>query len=241
MVTPYKKNLPKKEQVKFMFNHIARKYDFLNKLLSIGNDKCWRKKTIKNIKKILNGHTPERMIDLATGTGELAKELLNLNPNAEIYGVDIASEMIELANKKFDNIPNLNFLKGDGENLDFEDNFFDVATIGFGIRNYNDIDKGLSETYRVLKKGGIFAILELSVPKNIIYRMFYELHSNIFIPLVGLIFAGDLKAYTYLHNSIQDFIKNVDLVKKLQEAGFTVVDVKTFTFGTVKLYLAVKK
>ena len=240
MVTPYNKNLPKKEQVKFMFNHIAPKYDFLNRLLSIGNDKGWRKKTIKNLKSLLNGKKPEVMIDLATGTGELAAELLKLNPEATVYGIDIASDMIKIANEKFKENKNLVFKVGDGENLEFDDNFFDIATIGFGIRNYNDIDKGIKETYRVLKQGGIFAILELSIPKNPIYKLFHELHSSIFIPLVGLIFAGDLKAYTYLHNSIKDFVKNVNLEQKLYESGFSSVQTKNFTFGTVKLYLAIK-
>jgi demethylmenaquinone methyltransferase/2-methoxy-6-polyprenyl-1,4-benzoquinol methylase len=240
MALPYKKNLSKKAQVKFMFNHIAPKYDFLNRLLSLGNDKYWRKKTIKHIDYLLNGIPPTVMLDLATGTGELAVELLKLNPKAKVYGIDIAEDMMQIAKEKYKNNKNLIFKVGDGENLEFDSNTFDVATIGFGIRNYNDIEKGLKETYRVLKPGGILAILELSIPKNPVYRFFYKLHSSIFIPTVGLIFAKDYKAYSYLHNSIKDFVKNVNLEKKLYDSGFSSVNTKTFTFGTVKLYLAVK-
>jgi demethylmenaquinone methyltransferase/2-methoxy-6-polyprenyl-1,4-benzoquinol methylase len=180
------------------------------------------------------------MLDLATGTGELAVDLLKLNSDAKVYGVDISDKMIRIANEKFAGKKNLIFERGDGENLKFETETFDVVTIGFGIRNYNDIDKGISEAYRVLKKDGVLAILELSVPSNPIYRIFYEMHSSIFIPMVGLIFAGDLKAYTYLHNSIKEFVKNVDLVQKLKTAGFSQVTVRSYTFGTVKLYLAIK-
>ncbi len=223
-----------------MFNHIAKKYDFLNRLLSLGNDRCWRRKTVKHIIRLLDGRKPVLMLDLATGTGELAKDLLSLNPDATVYGVDIAEDMIKLARQKFGDVKGLVLETGDGEHLRFEDNYFDVVTIGFGIRNYNDIDKGLAEAYRVLKPGGVFAVLELSVPRNPLYRLFYEMHSSIFIPLVGLIFAGDLKAYSYLHNSIKEFVKTVDVVQKLKNTGFTSTEVYTYTFGTVKLYLAVK-
>jgi len=240
MATPYRKDLPKKQQVKIMFNHIAKKYDFLNRILSLGNDKCWRKKTIKRIKALLTGKLPNRMLDLATGTGELAKHLLCLNQEATVYGIDIAEDMIQLAKEKFKEDGRLIFQVGDGERLNFDDEYFDVITIGFGIRNYNDIDKGLAETYRVLKKGGVLAILELSIPKNPIFKIFYELHSGVFIPMVGLIFAGDLKAYSYLHNSIKEFVKKVDIEKRIKNVGFTQINVFSFTFGTVKLYLAVK-
>ncbi len=241
MTVPYKENLPKKQQVKIMFNHIARKYDFLNRLLSLGNDRCWRRKTVKHIVRLLNGKKPALMLDLATGTGELAKDLLRLNPEATVYGVDIAEDMIKLARQKFSKVKGLVFETGDGERLPFEDDSFEVVTIGFGIRNYNDIDKGLAEAYRVLKRGGVFAVLELSVPRNPVYRIFYEMHSGIFIPLVGLIFAGDLKAYTYLHDSIKEFVQKVDVVQKMKATGFSSVEVYTYTFGTVKLYLAIKE
>ncbi len=240
MVVPYNTNEPKKNQIRKMFNHIAEKYDFLNRLLSLGNDKCWRRKTVKILKEIKGEIPVGNVIDLATGTGVLAETLLKLNPQGKVYGVDIAENMIEVARKKYLNEPKLVFEVADGENLPYNDDFFDIATIGFGIRNYNHIEKGIKETYRVLREHGIIAILELSVPKNPLFKLVHELHSSIFIPLVGFIFAGDLKAYSYLHNSVKEFSRTVNLVEELEKAGFKIKVLKTFTFGTVTLYIGEK-
>ena len=227
-----------KNKVRAMFDSIARNYDFLNHLLSLGIDVYWRRKLIFELKK----YQPANIIDIACGTADLSI-MAARNGFTNIIGVDLSSEMIKVGKEK---VSKLNFqekislLEGDAENLSFKENSFDAATIAYGVRNFENLQKGLLEISRILKKGKPLLILEFSKPNNLIISWFYNIYSIVFIPVVGKLFSGNTNAYKYLPESIKDFPSGIDFLNILKSCGFTSVRMQKLTFGISTLYIGEK-
>ena len=238
-ITPYqKKEGSKKEQVTKMFDSIAHSYDFLNHFLSLGIDIMWRKKAVKEISKI----KPQYILDIATGTGDLAIECAKLKPK-KIIGVDISNNMLNVGRTKIlkKGLSDLIDMKnGDSENLSFEDNKFDAITAGFGVRNFENLDKGLNELYRVLNQEGKIVILEPSEPKSFPFKQIYLVYFNTILPMLGKVFSKDSSAYTYLPNSVAAFPCGNEFVQKLKKAGFKNAKHTPLTFGIAALYTGTK-
>ncbi|MCC8088744.1 MAG: bifunctional demethylmenaquinone methyltransferase/2-methoxy-6-polyprenyl-1,4-benzoquinol methylase UbiE [Rikenellaceae bacterium] len=237
---PYNAEESKKEQVRTMFDRIAFRYDLLNRVLSFGVDRSWRRRTIAMVSE----HRPSKILDLATGTGDMVFLMAEKLPAAEIHGADLSQEMLtvakEKARKKFPD-KNLFFQEADGENLPYGNNDFDAATISFGIRNFENIPKGLQEIYRVLNQGGRIYILEFSMPDNTIINKLYTFYFRKFLPYIGGWVSGDSKAYRYLQESVEDFPYGERFLKILTEAGFKENKMLCLTFGLVTIYSGVKK
>ena len=240
MITPYKDNKSsKKEQVAQMFNNIARHYDFLNHFLSLGIDKIWRKKAIKCLKDI----SPNPVIlDVASGTGDLAIAALKLNPE-KVIGIDISEEMLNVGIKKIRRKgyqDTIELKKGDSENLEFENDFFEGITVAFGVRNFENLNKGLSEMHRVLKPGGKAVILEFSKPKVFPVKQIYNFYFKAILPLVGKIISKDNSAYTYLPESVNRFPERDLFINELEKVGFRNCTFMPLSFGIASIYVAVK-
>lgn len=228
----------KKEKVKGMFNDIAFRYDFLNHFLSAGIDKLWRKR----VRKYLSPGHPKQILDVATGTGDLAIELAKLNPD-RIFGIDIAAGMLAIGKEKIQNqkLENIISLKeGDSENLEFDKNTFDAVTVAFGVRNFEDLNRGLSEMCRVLKPGGHIAILEFSKPKQFPVRQLYKAYSRFVLPMLGRMISKHNEAYSYLPESVKLFAEDKEFLYEMEKAGFRQVGQKRFTFGISTLYYGIK-
>lgn len=239
-ITPYKNSsLAKKQQVARMFNNIALRYDFLNHFLSLGIDKYWRRKAIS----MLKGRKNSLILDIATGTGDLAIiAAKNLNPD-KIYGIDISSEMLEIgkqkiARKKLEQ--KILLIEGDSEDLIFEDNKFDAVTVAFGVRNFQELETGLTEMHRVLKPGGMTVILEFSQPKNIILKKLYNFYSSRISPKIGKVISKDEAAYSYLHESVKAFPYGMDFCNILVKCGYKNIHFTSLTFGIATIYTAEK-
>ena len=228
----------KKKQVQDMFNAISTEYDFLNKLITFGNIIKWRKK-ISNIAK---ENSPQNILDVATGTGDLALELANIK-GAKIIGLDISKKMLDIGRKKILNqslSDKITLVSGDAENLSYSNNYFDLITIGFGVRNFENLIAGLNESNRVLKENGKLIILESSVPKNAIIKFFYLIISRAYVPLLGLLFSKDKLAYRYLQKSAEKFPSGNTFVEILKDCGFKNIQTKQQMFGAVSIYVAEK-
>ena len=239
MVKPYQ-NSPssKKEQVTTMFDGIADNYDSLNRVISIGIDKSWRRKLVA----MAANKKPETIVDVATGTGDLAIALTSI-PSATITGIDIAVEMLEIGKQKIterDLDRKINMIVGDAESLPVPDNTVDVVTVAFGVRNFGDLNKGLSEIHRILKPDGQLFVLETSVPKNLFFRIGYKIYTSLFLPLVGRLFSSNKNAYSYLSRSAATFPCGDVFNNKLQKVGFTRVQDHPQTFGVVTIYQGTK-
>lgn len=222
-----------------MFDSIAHSYDFLNHFLSLGIDIMWRKKAVKEISKI----KPQYILDIATGTGDLAIECAKLKPK-KIIGVDISNNMLNVGRTKIlkKGLSDLIDMKnGDSENLSFEDNKFDAITAGFGVRNFENLDKGLNELYRVLNQEGKIVILEPSEPKSFPFKQIYLVYFNTILPMLGKVFSKDSSAYTYLPNSVAAFPCGNEFVQKLKKAGFKNAKHTPLTFGIAALYTGTKQ
>lgn len=239
-ITPYKgSNLGKKEQVTQMFDTISGNYDDLNRVISFGIDVKWR----KNVLKLIAEKKPTTILDIATGTGDLA--ILMAATNAEkIIGLDISAGMLEvgkkkITEKKLDN--KIEMVLGDSENIPFENDYFDAITVAFGVRNFENLEVGLSEILRVLKPGGRFVILETSVPTQFPFKQGYHLYTKNILPLIGKLFSKDKVAYSYLSESASHFPYGEGLNNILRKVGF--IDVKHLpqTFGVATIYSASKK
>ena len=238
-VKPYKdSNLGKKEQVSKMFDTISNEYDGLNRVISFGIDVKWRKKVVK----IIGDTNPTSILDIATGTGDLAINLAKTNAT-KIIGLDISQGMLDVGKTKIEKL-NLNntieMVLGDSEKIPFEDNSFDAITVAFGVRNFEDLEKGLSEIYRVLKTGGTFAVLETSVPTKTPYKQGYKFYSNNILPLIGKLFSKDKSAYKYLSDSAAAFPYGEAFNNILQKIGFIAIENKPQTFGVASIYIAKK-
>jgi len=239
-ITPYKNSdLGKKEQVTKMFNTISGNYDNLNRVISFGIDVKWRKKVLK----IVSQSKPETILDIATGTGDLA--ILMTQTNAKkIIGLDISEGMLEVGIKKIADkklSDTIEMVLGDSENIPFEDNYFDAITVAFGVRNFENLEKGLSEILRVLKPHGTFVILETSVPDKTPYKQGYNFYSKNILPLIGKLFSKDNVAYGYLSESAAAFPYGEALNNILRKIGFIDVKAMPQTFGVATIYSASKK
>ena len=238
MTTPYTNTESKKQQVETMFNNIAPTYDFLNHILSLNIDKIWRRKLRKRLQK----NKPETILDVATGTGDLAFELLKLQPK-KIIGIDIANEMLNIGRKKLTKLKTkdiIEFKKDDSENMSFDDEKFDAITCAFGVRNFENLSAGLTEMYRVLKTNGKVIILEFSIPQNILLKKLYFFYFNKILPFFGKIISKDKHAYTYLPNSVNNFVSGTNFLTQLQNVGFTNTQQQKLSFGIASIYFANK-
>jgi demethylmenaquinone methyltransferase/2-methoxy-6-polyprenyl-1,4-benzoquinol methylase len=238
-VIPYKeKNESKKEQIATMFNNISKNYDFLNHFLSLGIDIIWRKKAIK----LLKDTQPKQILDIATGTGDFAIEALDLKPT-KVTGIDISSGMISVGQDKIKKkgLKDLIELKlGDSENLEFQDNTFDAYTAGFGVRNFENLEKGLSEMLRVLKPNGTAIILEFSKPKAFPIKQLYNFYFNSMLPSIGKIVSKDNSAYTYLPESVDAFPDGKKFINILSTVGYKDIEETRLMFGIASIYKARK-
>lgn len=239
VVTPYKDSAnSKKEQVAQMFNSISSRYDFLNHFLSLGVDKRWRKRAVKEMKRF----NPGLVLDVATGTGDLAVATLALFPE-KVIGIDISSGMLEKGKEKIlkKGLENkIEFRLGDSEQLEFNDNNFEVACVAFGVRNFENLQQGLQELKRVIKPGGGLVVLEFSKPKKFPIKQLYAFQSRFLIPLIGRLVSGEKSAYKYLPESIQAFPEGKEFLKQLELAGFSEFSHRYLTGGIASLYVAVK-
>jgi demethylmenaquinone methyltransferase/2-methoxy-6-polyprenyl-1,4-benzoquinol methylase len=239
-ITPYKdSNLSKKEQVAYMFDTISGNYDNLNRVISFGIDVKWRKKVLQMVAKT----NPNIILDIATGTGDLA--ILMTQTNAKkIIGLDISAGMLEVGNQKIKdkNLSNtIEMVLADSENMPFEDHYFDAITVAFGVRNFENLEKGLAEIFRVLKPNGIFVILETSVPDKTPYKQGYTFYSKNILPMIGKLFSKDNAAYGYLSESAAIFPYGEALNNILRKIGFIDVVALPQTFGVATIYSASKK
>ncbi len=239
-VKPYKDSSEgKKRQVEQMFDTISENYDGMNRVISLGSDVSWRKKVIK----IVAAKNPKNVLDIATGTGDLAIQFAEKTEIPEIMGLDLSDGMLSVARKKVLGKPiskKIKFIQGDSEALPFDDNYFDAITVSFGIRNFEDLEKGLSEILRVLRKDGIFVILETSVPTKFPLKQGYHFYTKNVLPLMGRLFSKDKVAYQYLSESASVFPFGQELNNILRKIGFKEVDNKPQTFGVATIYTATK-
>ncbi len=234
----YKEDKSKKEEVAEMFDNISAKYDFLNHFMSLGIDHLWRKRAIN----MLKDKKPKKIIDLATGTGDFALAALKLNPE-QIVGVDISKGMLEEGRKKIkkkgkENI--ISMVLGDSESLPFEDNEFDALTVGFGVRNYENLEKGLSDMLRVIKPGGTAVILEFSKPKKFPVKQFFGFYSKYIIPFLGKTISKDSSAYEYLPESVAAFPEGQDFLDILKKVGYKNTSARLVSGGIATIYTGVK-
>jgi len=228
----------KKEQVSSMFNAIAHRYDFLNHVLSMGIDRAWRKKAIN----LLRPFAPKRILDVATGTGDFAIASLKLYPE-KVIGIDISEEMLRFGNEKITKKKHSNIISlslGDSENLTFETESFDAITVGFGVRNFEHLEKGLTEMHRVLKTNGVAVILEFSKPTTFPVKQLYSFYFTSILPTIGRLFSKDNRAYTYLPESVEEFPFGDDFIDILKKVGFKNTNLYPVTFGIATIYIATK-
>ena len=238
-IIPYQNSdLSKKGQVEKMFNNISKEYDILNRVISFGIDVSWRKKIVK----ILKSKNPSTILDVATGTGDLAIAMVKTNAQ-KIIGLDISKGMLDVGIEKIKdrNLNNtIEMVIGDSENLKYENDFFDAVTVSFGVRNFESLDSGLSEIFRVLKPNGSLVILETSNPTKFPFKQFYRFYSKFILPSIGKIFSKDKVAYNYLSESSAEFPYGEKFNNILKKIGFTNVVDFPQTFGVATIYVASK-
>ena len=228
------KTIAKKEEVRNMFNSIAPKYDFLNHFLSFGIDYYWRRRILKRVKSI----KPQSVIDIATGTADLAILISKAKPK-KIIGVDISASMLQkgrekIFNKKLTHLIDLQL--GDSENLSFDDNSFDLAMVAYGVRNFEDLDKGLMEILRVLKPGGTLLILEFSNPRKFPIKQLYKFYSFYILPIIGRLVSNDASAYTYLPESVAHFPAFEEMTEIMKDCGYINSNYSSLTGGISTIY-----
>lgn len=239
-IVPFKDSeLSKKQQVAVMFDKIAFRYDFLNRFLSAGIDVSWRKKAIKQLKAL----QPQYILDVATGTGDVALLAEKMLHPVKITGIDISEGMLEIGRKKVQKsgLQNkIELLQGDSETMSFADDSFDAITVAFGVRNFQNLEKGLTEMLRVLKPGGKLVVLEFSRPKQFIFKTIYNLYMKTIAPGFGKLIAKNKDAYQYLNDSVQRFPEGTDFIKILNKTGYKLTNYKTLTLGICSVYCGSK-
>lgn len=238
-IKPYGNEGDKTGQVRQMFDSIAPAYDFMNRAMTMGIDKWWRKVAVKKVKST----TPARILDVATGTGDFAIKLYTDIKPHHVTGMDLSDGMLEVARRKvlsrgLDNV--ISFEQGDCLALKYEDNSFDAVTVAFGVRNFEHIEQGYREMHRVLSPGGVLCVVELSTPRNKFIRWFYDLYTLHIIPAIGALKSHDKSAYRYLPVSIAAVPQGKDMLDIMRSAGFENCKVKTLTLGTCSIYTATK-
>nr|MBS0037785.1 bifunctional demethylmenaquinone methyltransferase/2-methoxy-6-polyprenyl-1,4-benzoquinol methylase UbiE [Saprospiraceae bacterium] len=238
-IKPYREEGGKKQQVAKMFDNIAWKYDLLNRLLSLGIDRRWRKKAIS----LLDHDRPGLVLDAATGTADVAIEIAERMPDAKVIGVDISTKMLEIGKSKIakKNLEkNIELAYGDSESLDYPDNHFDAVTVAFGVRNFENLEKGLREIYRVVKPGGTTVILEFSKPRRFPLKQSFNLYFKHILPTIGKLTSKDPRAYKYLYESVQAFPDYERFLSVLREVGYKKSEYIILTAGICCIYKAQK-
>lgn len=238
-IKPYNDNDGKGAQVEMMFDNIAHSYDKLNHRLSWNIDKMWRKVALNMLKP----YSPQTMLDIATGTGDFAIQAAKMLKPQKLIGADISEGMMKVGRKKAKTLglaDTIKFCKEDCMALSFNDNTFDAVTAAFGIRNFQDLDRGLREMYRVLKKGGHLCIVELTTPVHFPMKQLFKIYSHTVLPIYGRLISGDQTAYSYLTATIEAFPQGERMEKILKKAGFGEASFKRLTFGICTMYFATK-
>jgi demethylmenaquinone methyltransferase/2-methoxy-6-polyprenyl-1,4-benzoquinol methylase len=239
-ITPYQSaNATKKDQVATMFNNISGTYDFLNHFMSLGIDIIWRKKAIRELSSL----KPRIILDVATGTGDFAFEAIKILKPEKIIGVDISEGMLEVAKRKIHErgLEHIFTVQtGDSEGLHFADNHFDAITVAFGVRNYENLQKGLADMFRVLKPGGKIVILEFSKPRQFPVKQGYNFYFKYITPFLGRVFSKDSRAYSYLPESVAAFPDGEAFTKLLDKVGFHSTKERRLTFGISAIYTGIK-
>ena len=238
VIPQHYKGSSKRERVEEMFDSIASRYDLLNKVLSGGIDKSWRRKTINKLIEV----QPQSILDIATGTADLAIESMKLKPR-EIIGIDISNKMLDIGRYKimekgYQGIIRLE--QADSENIPYSDNRFDAITVAFGVRNFEHLEKGLAEMYRVLKPGGKVVILEFSQPTQFPVKQFYNFYSNYIMPRVGQLLSKEKSAYEYLPASVAAFPYGKKFTALLTKTGYRDTKVQSLTVGIASIYTGLK-
>ncbi|NAY92439.1 bifunctional demethylmenaquinone methyltransferase/2-methoxy-6-polyprenyl-1,4-benzoquinol methylase UbiE [Muricauda sp. JGD-17] len=238
-VKPYKdSNLGKKEQVRQMFDTISKNYDGLNRVISFGIDVKWRKRVVK----LLQQQKPKNILDIATGTGDLAIAMMDTGAE-KIVGLDLSPQMLEVGKSKIlsKNLQKtIKMVVGDSENLPFETASFDAVTVAFGVRNFENLEKGLQEIYRVMRPGAHLVILETSVPTKTPFKQGYHFYTKYILPLIGKLFSKDRSAYAYLSESASVFPHGEEFNNILGKIGFIGIENRPQTFGVASIYVATK-
>lgn len=238
-INPYDDNRSKSEQVREMFDSIAPAYDFMNRAMTFGIDKLWRAKAVKMIRN----HSPRQILDIATGTGDLAIKLSRELPEVKITGVDLSEGMIEIGRKKVAEAgldERVEMMTGDCLSLPMADDSYDCVTVAYGVRNFERLLQGYREMLRVLRPGGMLCVIELSTPTSAIVKPLYKIYTRYIIPAVGRMVSKDVRAYSYLPESIAAVPQGDDMLAIMREAGFTDTRHRPLTFGTCTIYTASK-
>jgi len=238
-VTPYGSTAGKKAEVEQMFDKIAPRYDLLNRVLSLGIDTQWRKRAIA----YLNESKPAKILDVATGTADVALLMAKILNPGSVIGIDIANQMLELGRIKIQQqglSDVISLETGDSENLRFENDAFDAITVAFGVRNFENLEKGLAEMFRVMRPGGRIVILEFSKPHVFPFKQLYNTYFKYVLPLIGRLTSRDVRAYTYLFESVQVFPEGEDFKNILNKTGFQNPSCERLTLGICSIYSAVK-
>ncbi|TAE14203.1 MAG: bifunctional demethylmenaquinone methyltransferase/2-methoxy-6-polyprenyl-1,4-benzoquinol methylase UbiE [Bacteroidetes bacterium] len=243
-VVPYKdQDTAKKAQVAQMFDNISPRYDFLNHFLSLYIDVYWRKQAVKTLRKLLPNPQEATILDVATGTGDFGLEALKLNPK-KVIGVDISEGMLAYGREKIKKRglqERMELFTGDSENLPFEENSFDAVIVSFGVRNFENLEKGLANILRVLKPNGALVVLEFSKPSAFPVKQLYNFYFKYILPVVGRLISKDKSAYQYLPESVQAFPDGVNFTAILDKIGFQSTQCKKLTFGTCAIYQGKKR
>lgn len=238
-ITPYSDRRDKTGQVREMFDNIAPAYDFMNRAMTLGVDKRWRKIMVNTLAR----HGAESILDVATGTGDVAIQIARTLPGCILTGIDLSEKMIEVGRKKISQAglsDKITLMQGDCLDLPMPDSSFDAVTVAYGVRNFSNLAKGYREMARVLRPGGMLAVLELSTPQSSVIRPLYNIYTKCIIPTVGRMVSKDSDAYTYLPKSIAAVPQGEDMLNLMREAGLTDAHCRRFTFGVCSLYTAVK-
>lgn len=240
-INPYNETESKREQVEEMFDSIAPAYDFMNTAMTFGLHRYWRNQALRQLSALPHND----ILDVATGTGDVAFKIFETLKPTTVVGIDLSSGMLDIARKKLSQMSqqanqSIRFMEGDCLAMPFDDNSFDIITVAYGVRNFENLKQGYSEMLRVLRKGGTLCVIELSVPKNPILRFAYNIYSHHLIPFIGKLISGDSRAYSYLPESIAACPQRQEMTEIMHNAGFKQASFHSLTFGAVTIYIAQK-